>query len=89
MSASAAVTSFVLRLVGRRVEKPETKLQAANELAQLVDKLLHENITEEEADFISEMVKGVNVQVIGKVGIDYNVCPYSRVIILIRFPASL
>lgn len=66
LSASAAVTSFVLQHIGRRLMNPSTKDQAGRELADLVERLMHENITAEEADFISEMAKGVSTDVAAK-----------------------
>lgn len=46
---------------------PLTRTQAEAELSKSVEQLLHKNITSEEAGFISEMVKGVEVDVAGKV----------------------
>ncbi len=46
---------------------PITRTQAETELAKLVEKLLNKNISAEQADFISEMVKGVDIDVAGKV----------------------
>lgn len=49
------------------MSNPITRTQAEAELAGLVELLLHKNISAEQADFISEMVKGVDVDVAGKV----------------------
>ncbi|KLO13572.1 hypothetical protein SCHPADRAFT_873833 [Schizopora paradoxa] len=66
LSASAAVTSFILRHIGRRMANPMTRTQAEAELSKSVEQLLHKNISAEEAGFISEMVKGVEIDVAGK-----------------------
>lgn len=49
------------------MESQATTVQAEAELTQLVDRLLHSNISAEEAEFIIEMTKGVNKIVAGKV----------------------
>lgn len=69
LSASAAVTSFVLQRVGQRLDRESTKVQAKAELTRLVNQLLHNSISAEEADFVSEMAKGVSESVAGEVSV--------------------
>ncbi|KAI5116750.1 hypothetical protein M0805_001608 [Coniferiporia weirii] len=66
LNASAAVTSFVLQQIGQRLNRPSTKAQAKNELTKLAGRLMHSAITAQEADFVSEMAKGVSVDVAGE-----------------------
>ncbi|KAH8119597.1 hypothetical protein DFH11DRAFT_1501865 [Phellopilus nigrolimitatus] len=66
LSASAAVTSFVLQQIGQRLDRTSTKKQAKNELSKLVGRLMHNAITAQEADFVSEMAKGVSSNVAGE-----------------------
>ena len=67
LAATAAVTSYVLQEVGQRLERETTRAKAKAELKRLVGRLLHNAITAEEADFVSEMAKGVSDAVAGEV----------------------
>jgi mediator of RNA polymerase II transcription subunit 12 len=66
LAASAAVTSFVLQQIGQRIDRDSTKTQAKAELSKLVDRLMHNAITAVEADFVSEMAKGVVLRLQGR-----------------------
>lgn len=71
LAASAAVTSFVLQQIGQRLQRESTRDQAKSTLTKLVGRLLHNAITAEEADFVSEMAKGVSGAVVGEVSSCY------------------
>lgn len=75
LAATAAVTSYVLQEVGQRLDRESTKDKAKAELKKLVGRLLHNAITAEEADFVSEMAKGVSGIVAGEVC--YNLATFS------------
>ncbi|KAL5506968.1 SRB8 [Sanghuangporus vaninii] len=60
LSATAAVTSFVLQQIGQRLHNPSTEMQAKAELTKLAGRLMQNATSAQEADFVSEMVKGVS-----------------------------
>lgn len=67
LSATAAITSFVLQQIGQRLENPSTQEQAKVELAKLASRLMQNSVTSQEAEFVSEMAKGVSGDVAGAV----------------------
>lgn len=67
LSATCALTKFDLRQIAKKMESPATKEQAEQELTQLVERLLHNNISSDEAEFIIEMTKGVSKIISGRV----------------------
>lgn len=67
LSATAAVTSFVLQQMGQRLEQDSIQDQAKYELSKLAGRLMHKTITPQQADFVSEMTRGVSVEVAGAV----------------------
>lgn len=67
LSSSAAVTSFVLQQIGQRLAQDSTKAQAEAELKKLARKVMYGAATAEQADFVSEMVRGATVNVVGEV----------------------
>ena len=67
LSATAAVTSFVLQQIGQRLHNPSTETQAKVELTKLAGRLMQNATSSQEADFVSEMVKGVSIDVAGAV----------------------
>jgi mediator of RNA polymerase II transcription subunit 12, fungi type len=69
LSVTAAVTSFVLQQIGQLLGTVPGNAKASIELNDLADKLVHESVSAEEADFVSEMVKDVNPDVAGVVRI--------------------
>lgn len=70
LSSSAAVTSFVLQQIGQRLSQDSTREQAEAELRELAGKVMQSADTAEQADFVSEMVKGATVNVVGEVCLD-------------------
>lgn len=71
LSSSAAVTSFVLQQIGQRLSQESTKEQAEKELRKLAGKVMQSADTAEQADFVSEMVKGATMCVVGEVSYFY------------------
>ena len=63
LSTTAAVTSFVLQQTGRYLETTSCSGNIQMELSDLPGRLVNNSVTAQEADFVSEMVKGVNVKV--------------------------
>lgn len=85
LSATAAVTSFALQQMGQRLENNTTHDQARCELSKLAGRLMHSAITSQEADFVSEMAKGVSVEVAGAVRmLMYPVLNYANTLLLVR-----